>query len=115
MGIDVKQAKSKRLFENLAKDMLRYLEDSEDVKVGITELQEQLEVPVQIGTILKQVAQQARNDISKGFCNLLARRRVTKSQLGKVGCAVERFGGAGKKVSGHKSGNTNAEQKGRNI
>ena len=37
------------------------------------------------------------------------------SQLGKVGCAVERFGGVGKKVSGHKSGNTNAEQKTRNI
>ena len=34
---------------------------------------------------------------------------------GKVGFAVERFGGVGKKVSGHKSGNTNAEQKTRNI
>ena len=43
--------------------MLRYLESSEDVKVGITELQEQLEVPVQIGTALQQVAQQARNEI----------------------------------------------------
>ena len=32
-------------------------------------------------------------------------------QLGNVGCAVERLGGVGKKVSGHKSGNTNAEQK----
>ena len=32
-------------FENLAKEMLRYLDNSEDVKVGITELQERLEVP----------------------------------------------------------------------
>ena len=32
-------------------------------------------------------------------------------QFGKVGCAVERFGGVGRKVSGHKAGNTNAEQK----
>ena len=37
------------------------------------------------------------------------------SQLGKEGCAVERFGGFGKKVSGHKSGHTNAEQKTRYI
>ena len=29
-------------FENLAKEMLRYLDNSEDVKVGIPELQERL-------------------------------------------------------------------------
>ena len=34
--------------------MLRYLENSEDVKVGITEQQEQLEVTVQMGTTLLQ-------------------------------------------------------------
>ena len=39
-------------FESLAKEMLRHLENSQDVKVGITELQEQLEVPVQVGTII---------------------------------------------------------------
>ena len=38
-----------------------------------------------------------------------------KNQLGKAGCAVERLGGVGKKVSGHESGNTHAEQKTRNI
>ena len=32
-------------FENFAKEMLRYLDNSEDAKVGITELQERLEVP----------------------------------------------------------------------
>ena len=36
-------------FENLAKEMLRYLDNCNEVKVGITELQERLEVPVQIG------------------------------------------------------------------
>ena len=36
-------------FENLAKEMLRYLDNSDDVKVGTSELQERLEVPVQIG------------------------------------------------------------------
>ena len=45
-------------FENLAKEMLRYLENSEDVKVSITELQEQLEVPDKISFTLQQVAQQ---------------------------------------------------------
>ena len=50
-------------FENLAKEMLRYLESSEDVMVGITELQEQQEVPAQTGTTLQQVARQARNEI----------------------------------------------------
>ena len=43
-------------FENKAKEMLRYLDNSDDVKVGITELQERLEVPVQIGISIQQVA-----------------------------------------------------------
>ena len=37
------------------------------------------------------------------------------SEVGQRGGAVERFGGVGKKVSRHKSGNTNAAQKTRNI
>ena len=49
-------------FENLAKEMLRYLDKSDDVKVGITELQERLEVPVQIGISVQQVAQQERSE-----------------------------------------------------
>ena len=49
-------------FENVAKEMLRYLVNSEELKVGITELQEQLEVPVQIGITLPQVAHQTRNE-----------------------------------------------------
>ena len=35
--------------------------------------------------------------------------------LGQQGCAAERSGGAGKKMAGHKSGKTSAEQKTRNI
>ena len=49
-------------FENLAKEMLRYLDNSDGVKVGITELQERLEVPVQMGISIQQVAQQARSE-----------------------------------------------------
>ena len=33
-------------FENLAKSMLRYFDNCNEVKVGITELQERVEVPV---------------------------------------------------------------------
>ena len=49
-------------FEKLAKEMLRYLDDSEELKVGIVELQERLEVLVQIGLSIQQVAQQARSE-----------------------------------------------------
>ena len=35
-------------FENVAKEMLRYLKNSEDVKVGIVELQEQLQLEVPV-------------------------------------------------------------------
>ena len=49
-------------FENLAKEMLRYLDNSDDVKVGISELQERVEVPLQFGTSIQQVAQQARSE-----------------------------------------------------
>ena len=49
-------------FEKLAKEMLRYRDDSDVVKVGITELQERVEVAAHIGTSIQQVAQQAMNE-----------------------------------------------------
>ena len=72
--------------------MLRYLENSEELKVGTTELQEQLEVPVQIGFKLQQVAQQARNESGQKVIEifLARRRRLMSCQLGNVGCAVEK-------------------------
>ena len=71
-------------FENVAKEMLRYLVNSEELKVGITELQEQLEVLVQIGTTLPQVSHQTRNEWDpKDFENFW--------QAGQV----ERLGGVG--------------------
>ena len=42
--------------------MLRYLDNSEKMTVGIAELQERVEVPVQIGISFQQVAQQARSE-----------------------------------------------------
>ena len=52
-------------FEKLAKGMLRYVENREKVKVGITELQERAEVLVQIGISIQQVAQLARSEMAK--------------------------------------------------
>ena len=55
--------KKKRIaFENLANGMLRYLDNCNAVKVGITELEERVEVPAQIGISIEQVAQQAMNE-----------------------------------------------------
>ena len=42
--------------------MLRYLDNCNEVKVGITELQERVEVPGQIGISIQQVARQAMNE-----------------------------------------------------
>ena len=54
-------------FENLAKEMLRYLHKSEDVKVGITELQKRLEVPENIGISVQRVVQHAMNENGTQF------------------------------------------------
>ena len=49
-------------FEETAKRMLRYLEDSEDLTVGVTQLQEQVEISEEAGVSIRQIAQQARNE-----------------------------------------------------
>ena len=42
--------------------MLKYLEDSDAVKVGVIELQEQLEISEEAGVSIRQIAQQATNE-----------------------------------------------------
>ena len=49
-------------FESLAKSMLRYLDNCNEVKVSINELQEWVEVPKQIGISIQQVARQATDE-----------------------------------------------------
>ena len=49
-------------FENLAKEMLRYLDNGHDVKVGITELQGRLKISEKVRISVRQVAQQAMNE-----------------------------------------------------
>ena len=54
-------------FEKMPKRMLKYLEDSDDVKVGITELQERLEISAKVGISIRHVAQQATNEHDQHF------------------------------------------------
>ena len=104
---DVREERQRRriAFENLAKGMLRYLDNSNGVKVGITELQERAEVPLQ-----------DERKWPKYVRKILARRgRIMYCQLGQMGGAAERLSRLGKKMSRHKSGNTDAEQKTRHF
>ena len=47
--------------------MLRYLANCKEAKVGITVLQERMEVPMQIGISIQQVAQQAMHEDGQTF------------------------------------------------
>ena len=49
-------------FEDAAKRMLNYIENSEDLKVSLSELKEQLETLEEAGFSTMQIAQQARNE-----------------------------------------------------
>ena len=50
-------------FEDAARRrMQKYLEDSEHLKVGISELKEQLEMPEEVSFSIMLIAQQARNE-----------------------------------------------------
>ena len=49
-------------YEDAAKKMLKYLEDSEDLKVILRELKEQLESSEEAGISILQIAKQARNE-----------------------------------------------------
>ena len=100
-------------FENLDKGMLRYLDNSDVAKVGITELQERVEVPLQFGIPIQQVAQLARSESGQKIFEVIwqeeelciARWEAQRKGLSRLG----------KKRSRHESGNANAEHKTRHI
>ena len=91
----------RRSFEKLAKELLRYLDNGEKVKVGITELQDRLKVP-------EQVAKQARSENCREIFEAFWQEEEEEEEEGSWARRLSRLG---KKMSGHKSGNTNAEQK----
>ena len=80
--------------------MLRYLDKSDDVRVGITVLQERLEVPAQIVSI-QQVAQQARSESGRKMFEVFRQQEeeLCSCQLGQMGGAVKRLSRIGKKMS----------------
>ena len=47
--------------------MLRYFEDGEDLKMGVTELQEQLGISEEAGVSIRKIAQQAMNENSQNI------------------------------------------------
>ena len=56
--------------------MLRYPEDSQDLKVGVIELQEQLGISEKAGISIRQVAQQAMNEkTTKQFSKFLGKEK----------------------------------------
>ena len=54
-------------FEETAWDILKYLENSEDLKVSVTELQERLGMSGEAGISIKQDTKQARNENGQFF------------------------------------------------
>ena len=85
-------------FEETVGDTLRYLENSEDLKVSVTELLEQLGMSEEAGISIKDVAQQARNENGHNFLKFqVRRRRAMHCQLGQMESAVKRSGGVGKR------------------
>ena len=58
-------ARRRVAFEEIAGDFLRYLDNSEDLEVNVTELQEQQGKLEEAGISIKEVTQQARNENSQ--------------------------------------------------
>ena len=63
------------VYEDAAKKMLKYLEDSEDLKVGLGELKEQLEPPEEAGISIVQIAKSSssRQEENEVYIASLAR------------------------------------------
>ena len=67
-GVAVEDGRRRRVaFEETARCILRFLEDTVDLKVSVAELQEQLGISEEAGISIKQVAQQARNENGQRF------------------------------------------------
>ena len=55
----------------VSQSMLSHLEESEDLKVGVTELNEKLEISVEGGVSIRQSAQQAMNENGQKIFEIL--------------------------------------------
>ena len=61
-GLDGRQAKAKDCLREPSQGHAEIFDKSDDVKVGITELRERVEVPLQFGISIQHVAQLARSE-----------------------------------------------------
>ena len=84
--------------EDAARKMLKYPEDNEDLKVGLSEVKEQLETPEEACFSIMQIAKQESSSRSSG------KKRMRCTSPGEVGYTTERIGGAGKALSGTDAG-----------
>ena len=63
-------------YEDAAKKMLKYLEDSEDLKVSLRELKEPLESLEEAGISITQNAKQARNERGQKLFQIFRQERM---------------------------------------
>ena len=91
--------------EDAARKMLKYLEDSEDLKVSLSELKEQLASPEEAGVSVMQIAKQARNERGQKLLQIFRQEEneVCIASLVRWD-TTERIGGAGKALSGTDAG-----------
>ena len=66
-------------FVYLGNGMLRYRDNSNDVKVGITELQERVEVPLQFGSSIQEVAQFVMSENGQKIFDVFFGKKKKKS------------------------------------
>ena len=101
------------VFEDAAKRLLRYLEDSEDLKVGISELKEQLETPEVEGSFILQIAQQARNEKGQKIFDIFRQGEEggVHFQFGEMEHATEESSGTGEAMSRHDAGSETVQRK----
>ena len=93
--------------------MLRYLDNCNDVKVGITELQERAEVPLQFGISIQQVVQQAMNENGQNMFEIFWQgEEVCIASWARWEAQRKGLVDLGRRCQ---SGNTDAEQKTRHI
>ena len=92
-------------FEETAGGFLTYLEDSEDLKVSVTELQEQPGLSEEASISIKQVTRQARNENGPKFLKFSGKEEERYAvPAGPHGTRSENVWRSWKKVSEYEAG-----------
>ena len=93
-------------FEEAAKRMLKYLEDSEDLRAGLGELTRTSRY-----LLCRSPNRQGMKEAKSCSRSSGKKRMRCTSPFGEVGYTTERFGGAGKALSGPDAGGCNCKAK----